>query len=340
MSSYAPLLVNENDVDWPVNLIHFNAAQSFGRISYYLIKMMNANRADVNLSFQTTIQKNKNTQPQFSGSIGLATWDTKAEYRDISVEQNGKILYQCDMLKHAEDWDLLRGNWQWRDSGLAQIAEGAQQFAMLKGKHFDTYTLRLKARKLDGYNAFIIPFAVKDSNTFMRMHIGAWWNKTAVIEQVENGYEVTDLSTHARLSKPVETNKWYDIRMEVGMDTVTCFLNDELIVQYAAPEKIFALAGRDKQKGDIIVKLVNAGADSALLQLSVPGITVGPLAEIITLAASAATAENSFALPGQYVPVRSGINIPGNSFNYQFKPYSITVLRIKEKQFYVKRPKR
>ncbi|HWV65565.1 alpha-L-arabinofuranosidase C-terminal domain-containing protein [Chitinophaga sp.] len=28
MSSYAPLLVNEHDVDWPVNLIHFNAGAS------------------------------------------------------------------------------------------------------------------------------------------------------------------------------------------------------------------------------------------------------------------------------------------------------------------------
>ena len=32
-SSYAPLLVNTNDIDWPVNLINFDAAQSFGRIS-------------------------------------------------------------------------------------------------------------------------------------------------------------------------------------------------------------------------------------------------------------------------------------------------------------------
>ncbi|HEU4901429.1 MAG TPA: alpha-L-arabinofuranosidase C-terminal domain-containing protein, partial [Flavisolibacter sp.] len=44
MSSYAPLLVNTNDVDWPVNLINFNASQSFARISYYAIKLFNENR--------------------------------------------------------------------------------------------------------------------------------------------------------------------------------------------------------------------------------------------------------------------------------------------------------
>lgn len=81
MSSYAPLLVNENDVDWPVNLIHFNAAKSFARISYYGIQMLNQNRANQNLLSETILSETKEKSALYEGGIGLATWDTKAEFK-------------------------------------------------------------------------------------------------------------------------------------------------------------------------------------------------------------------------------------------------------------------
>jgi hypothetical protein len=99
MSSYAPLLVNVNDVDWPVNLINFDAAGSFARISYYVIKMMNDHRADVNLSTAVQVLPPALQTPQFSGGIGLATWDTHTAYRDLKVVQDGKIVYQSDFIQ-------------------------------------------------------------------------------------------------------------------------------------------------------------------------------------------------------------------------------------------------
>ncbi|RZK33522.1 MAG: alpha-L-arabinofuranosidase, partial [Hymenobacter sp.] len=80
-SSYAPLLVNTNDVDWPVNLINFDAAQSFGRISYYAIKLFSDNRADKNLTTTIETSRTAATQPLFTGGIGFINQQTDTNYR-------------------------------------------------------------------------------------------------------------------------------------------------------------------------------------------------------------------------------------------------------------------
>jgi alpha-L-arabinofuranosidase len=330
MSSYAPMLVNVHDEDWPVNLIHFDAARSFGRISYYAVKMLSAARADVNLPVQTQLMAAPRRGPAFAGGIGLGTWDTQAEYKDIEVSQEGKVVYRSDLAGGVGGWSFVRGQWSLRDSALAQTGEGAQHLAILNGRSFDTYTLRLRARKLGGYNAFIIPFAVKDTNTCYRAHIGSWWNSHCTIEKLTNGYDVTDLIEQQKLKRPIETGRWYDIRLEVGKDTVKCWLDDELVMVYREPVKVFALAGR---KGDdLIIKVVNAAGLPCKGMLHIDGATqIGQTGELTTLSAERADAENSFADPQKYIPVVTPITGIGSDFEKLFPPYSISIIKIKAK---------
>jgi len=325
MSSYAPLLVNEHDVDWPVNLIHFDAATSFARISYYAIKMLAENKATVNLSTTTTITPPAVKTPQFKGSIGLATWDTQAEYADIKVIQNGKMVYQGNF-KNPADWQLARGDWKTTDSSMIQSANGEQRLAWLQGRSFDTYTLKLKARRLSGVNAFIIPFAVKNDSTQMRAHIGSWWNSHCVFESVTHAYDVAGLTNQIKLDSPIQTGRWYDITIEVGHDKVDCYLDGKLLMTYTPPPTFFAIAGKDSTTGDIIIKTVNAGAGPYRTTITLDHLKSAlPQATLITLQAPNGEAENSFAKPLLYTPKTStitGIN------TITFKPYSINVLRI------------
>lgn len=320
MSSYAPLLVNENDVDWPVNLIHYDASRSFARISYYAIKMLSENKAAVNYPTSVNILKDSNPAPAFSGGIGLGTWDTQAEYKDIKVTSSNKVLYE----NRTGDWTFPRGKWNVSGSSLAQTAEGAQLLAMLKGHSFDTYTLTLKARKTGGINAFTIPFAVIDSNTYKRAHIGSWYNSNCVFESVTQGYNVVDITNQKRI-KPVETGRWYDIRLEVGKEKVDCYLDNQLIMTYEPPQQFFAIAGKDVN-GDVVIKIVN-GYD-----IPVPAIFqidgVADEAVVTTLKAGSTEAENSFNAPAAYVP---GISVIDFRKEWQAPPYSINVIRLKKK---------
>lgn len=312
MSSYAPLLVNEHDVDWPVNLIHFDAAKSYARISYYAIKLLADNRADFNVPAKVHITAD-NERPLFSGGIGLGTWDTEAEFKDIKV--NGQAF-------SSADWTFPRGTWKVSDTSIAQTAEGAQQLAMLKGHTFDTYTLTLKVRKTGGVNAFMIPFAVLDSNTYLRAHIGSYWNSHCVFESVTNGYDVAGITDQKNLH-PLETGRWYDVKLVVGRDTVKCFLNDTLIMSYIPPQKFYSIAGKAKN-GDIIVKAVNGYGTAVLADLKLA--TGGKHSLTISTISGDATAENSMEAPVQYVPSV----VMGDALQVLLKPNSVNVIRIKE----------
>jgi alpha-L-arabinofuranosidase len=329
MSSYAPLLVNKHDVDWPVNLIHFDNAKTFARISYYAIRLLAENRASVNLPTSTTISSPTVKKPQFTGSIGVATWDTQTEYKDIAVTHNGDTLYSSDMRQPA-GWNIARGDWTFTDSSLLQKNNGAQLMARVNKRSFNTYTLTLKARKLGGTNAFIVPFAVKNDSTYLRAHIGSWVNSHSVFESVSHGDDVAGLTNQLRLEAPIQTGRWYNIRLEVGPDTVTCYLDGKLLMTYTPPPTFFAIAGKDTATGDLIIKMVNAGAASCTTRINLENAPkLQSTARLISLWAPHGEAENSFEKPRQYVPVESVVPGVGKSFDITFRPYSINVLRIK-----------
>ena len=332
MSSYAPLLVDTNDIDWPVNLINFDNAKSFARISYYAIKMFNENKPTVNLSTNVKILQPAIKQPAFNGGIGLATWDTKTAYKDIEVIQNGKTVFKSDFINDLNNWQLLRGDWKVNDSALAETAYGAQTFAMLKNKSFDTYTLKLKAKKLEGYNAFIIPFAVKDSNTFYRAHIGAWVNKIGVFEKVINGYDVSNISAAVDLPDTIQTNKWYDITLDVGVDTVKCYLDGKLLMTYTEPDKLFAISGKDESNGDIIVKIVNAYVSEMPVDIDFKNDDFKSSNILLTtLSSPSLTDENTFDEPEKYIPLTKQLSGVTKKFSLQLKPYSVNIVRLKIK---------
>ena len=340
MSSYAPLLVNVNDVSWPVNLINFDAGHSYARISYYAIRMFNENRPDVNLGTTVRVEAPGMTAggefpgspvPQFSGGIGLGTWDTQTDYKDIKVEQDGKVVYESDLLNRAGEWLPVRGDWKAEDGAMRQTAAGAQLLAVLKDRRFDSYTLTLKARKRSGYNAFIIPFAVKDSNTYLRAHIGCYVNSHSVFERVTDGNEVVNVSDPVRLQQPIDTGRWYMIRLEVKADRVDCFLDGRLVMSYTEPGKLFAISGRDSVKGDIIVKVVNAAGTAWRTRVRVgEKVMVGPEASLTTVSTADEAAENSFEHPTEHIPVTTVVGGVSNNFELELKPYSVNVLRLKD----------
>lgn len=333
MSSYAPLLVNENDVDWPVNLIHYNAGQSFARISYYTINLLAENRADVNVPVTLSLNREADKRMQFSGGIGLGTWDTDAEYKDIEVTQSGKVIYASNFTGNRSEWKPVRGTWVYTDSGaIRQTAEGAQQLAVLPNKQLDNYTLTLKARRMGGVNAFIIPFAVKDSNTYLRAHIGSWMNSHSVFESVSNGYDVAGLTNQFRLDKPLENGRWYDVKLEVGQAEVKCYLDGKLIMSYREPDKLFAIAGKDTARGELVVKIVNAYEQPASVQFVWDaGFNAGTEVWMGEIAGNHPGEENSFEQPKAVVPVTGQITWQQLQQPWQCKPLSVTVLRLKKK---------
>lgn len=329
MASYAPLFENVNNRAWAVNLIRFDSARSTGRSSYHVQTMFSAHRPDVTLA--TQVDESGKPAPQLGGGIGVGTWNTQAEYKDIVVTQGTRTLYRSDFATGTEGWTMLGGDWQAQAGALRQSGGGDNLLATAGDPAWTDYTMTLKARKLGGAEGFLILFHVKDAQHMAHWNLGGWGNTRFSVEQKEGG---ANREIDKGPDQGIESNRWYDIKVEVQGRKVACYLDGKLIqtAKLSPPQPqpaIYALGGKDEQAGQIILKVVNPGATAMDTVVRIEGAAkLKSKARVITLSSDNPTAENTLDEPTKVVPVESTFEGVAPEFKYPFKPYSLTVFRI------------
>ena len=178
MASYAPLLVNLNHRAWNPDLINFDSSKWYGLPSYYVQKLFAENRGDVSLP--TEVQSPAAEPPVTGGMIGVGTWNTAAEFKDIKVTApDGKVLFASDFSqRHARAgscWATAR-NGQAQDGALRQTAEKEFIRALAGQREWTDYTLTLKARKISGAEGFLVLFRINGNDDRTWWNIGGWGN--------------------------------------------------------------------------------------------------------------------------------------------------------------------
>ena len=321
MSSYAPLLVDRAWQSWNPNAIHFTSAQAFGTPAYHVQVMFGANRPDVNLPLQ--IQEPERELIPVRGMIGIGTWQTQAEFKDIKVTQGGTTLFQSDFSKGISAWKRISGTWEVRDGMVRQTSDEADSSIVIGDPGWSDYTLELKARKLSGPEGFMIAFGLPNERTKARWNLGGSANSG-------HGLEFDGLPNE-RVPGAIETDRWYDIRIELKGSTVKCLLDGKLIHDVVRKQiaALYAVAGTDTKSGDIIVKVVNASnrpLDTAL-ELKGASMPAGD-ARALVLTSGNPDDENSFAAPTRIVPTEDLIKVSGTRMTRVFPANSVTVLRL------------
>ena len=168
MASYAPLFVNANHRHWNPDLIVYDSSRVFGIPSYYVQKMFSENRGDVVLP--CAVEASLAEAPAESGKVGVGTWLTQAEFKDIKVTRGDQVLYACDFSEGAKGWKLLNGDWK-AENGVLRQSGGAENLCAVVGDpKWDNYTYTLKARKLGGEEGFLVLVGVDSDGQ------KSWWN--------------------------------------------------------------------------------------------------------------------------------------------------------------------
>lgn len=323
MSSYAPLFANLNHKGWNPDLIYFDSSRVAGTPSYYVQKLFSTNRYDRN--YPVSLSQAEVNKPTFTpGGVALGTWRTQAEFKDIKVVSDGKVLFE------SPDGSKLQkgeGRWAVRDGALVQTsnAEGAR--AYIEGDGWTRYTLTCKARKISGNEGFLISVGYTNPRSWIWWNIGGWGNTRHALEgSQETGLTVSDRGVDAA----VEAGKWYDIRVEFSPESIKCYLDGKLTNQ-TQPETVptlFASAGLDEKTGDMIVRIVNSSskAQKVQIRLAQPTAYAGT-ATILTSARS--TDENSLDEPNKVSPYSKKVRIDKNNPTVACPALSLTVLRLK-----------
>ncbi|HEY3267816.1 MAG TPA: alpha-L-arabinofuranosidase C-terminal domain-containing protein [Armatimonadota bacterium] len=332
MACYAPLLVNVNPgaSQWGTNLIGYDALSSFGSPSYYMQSMFSRNRGDVVLPVAVSPQAY--TPPPPRGAIGVGTWSTVAEYRNVAVTNGSTTLYQKDFASGTDGWMPDNGSWQVVSGALRQTSTATNCRNTAGDPGWTDYTYTLQARKISGDEGFLIMFHVQDRDNFVWWNIGGWGNTRTSIERARSGGK-TEIGQSAAVT--VQTNVWYDIRIEVQGAGIKCYLNGNLVNQATdaatVAEPVFASASRDLTHGDVILKVVNVTDSPQQLAIDVPGVDAlesTATAEVLT---GQPNDVNSVAAPMKVAPATVAVTGVALSFVHGFPAYSVTVLRLRVK---------
>jgi alpha-L-arabinofuranosidase len=326
MASYAPLLVNLNHRAWNPDLINFDSSTWYGLPSYYVQKMFAENRGDISLP--TMVESPLAEAAVAGGRIGVGTWNTAAEFKDVQVTApDGKVLFTSDFTSGTKGWKLLGDGAAWtaQDGVLRQTAEKEFIRALAGDKKWTDYTLTLKARKISGAEGFLILFRIAGNEDRTWWNLGGWGNTA---DGIEAGDTLDSKPSH------IETDRWYDLKLVVSGKNVKCYLDGQLIhdLNYNANGKVtslYAVAATDEKSGDVILKVVNANASPLETEVDLSGAkNLTGQGTVTVLTSENPTDENSLAKPTKISPKTEAVEFSGASFKRSFPGNSFIVLRL------------
>lgn len=329
LASYAPLLANEDYVQWSPDMIWFNNRASWNSANYETQKLFMNNVGD-RVVPSTATGTPALTGP-ISGAVGLSTWATTAAYDDVKVTAaDGTSLLTDDFSGDASKWTHTgKGSWSIQDGQYVQTDVAAENTMVSAGDTaWHDYDVKVKATKKAGKEGFLVAFGVKDTGNFYWWNLGGWNNTTSAVEQAVDG------GKSSLMSKPgtIETGRAYDLEVKVRGRQVTLLLDGQEWGSFTddkPAEPFRQVVTRDAKTGDLIVKVVNAQSVAARTAIDLGGAKVRAKARVTTLAAAPDAVNTETATP--VAPVTSTFRGVAEEFSYTFPANSVTFLRIKKR---------
>jgi alpha-L-arabinofuranosidase len=325
MASYAPLFAHAEGWQWTPDLIWVDNLNVLRTPNYYVQQLFSRNRGDVVLPV-TIDAPVKELAP--AGRIGLGTQQATAEFKDVRVTRGAESLLSSSFAQDAAGWS---GGDTW------SVGRGAYRQTDAEGNHsvhagetgWQDYTLTFKARKLDGAGGLVATVYDDGAGTRAEWQLGGRGNtRHAIVTQYAQQSQLV-----AAVPGPLAAGRWYDVKVVLRGRRMDCYL-DGTLVQSAEvlPRRIrqvYASATRDEATGDVILKVVNPGAEPADVVVRLAGAArLATTAQATVLSGERNDAVNTFDEPATVAPVTETLSGIGPTFQRQFGPRSLTVLRI------------
>lgn len=317
MSSYAPLFARVGSVQWAPDLIWFDNARSFGTPSYYVQAMYGQHVPDT--VAPVTLDADKILPEEFRGRVGLGTWETQAEYKEVRVTRGDEVLYESG--DSLDEWDLFGGDWSIEEGVIRQNAGGTNVRAFVGDESWTDYTLTLKARKLGGSEGFLVSFASTNPNQTSWWNLGGWVN-------TEHGLEAPRIPL-TRTRGRIEEDRWYDIRIDVGSRAIVCYLDGKEVqrAEVKPTPSIFAAAGVDRETDEVVIAVANPGESAHAGRIALATGSAAS-ASVHVLTSDSPLDVNSLDEPTHVAPQESEVTATDGVIEYEFPACSFTVLRV------------
>jgi alpha-L-arabinofuranosidase len=158
--------------------------------------------------------------------------------------------------------------------------------------------------------------------------IGGWENKQhGIITHYAQQDQLIE-----RVSGSIEDNKWYDVKIVMQGSKMECYLDGKLIqtadVLHLKLPTLYTSATKDSKTGEVILKVVNNTHLTTNAKIKLSGAQNVNHEGVVTELSGQLKDENAFC-GNKVSPVMMPLKNVKDNFTYTFKPYSMTVLRVK-----------
>ena len=333
LASYAPLFCNVNLRDWGVNLIEFDSSRSFAHASYYVQKVFNENRPDVNLATTVDVEpKPDANRPLMAGKFGLGSWNTLTEFKELRIYDDKDKLIYSDDFKTLENWDFPGvGAWRVENGVLQQTQQGpSPSMLLLKTPELATGRVTLKARRVGGNEGFLLFFNASNIDRFLFCNFGAAGNTFHAIQD-RGSPEGTAFRGGQHTQGKIDNERWYDITLTVGRDRaeVTARWQEGFGRLRPIPPFLLRHRGLRARRKTIVVKATNYQKEPVRAEVSLQGVNrVGARGKHIVISSGKPSDENTLESPRSIVPREQPLTNCASRFSVTLAPYSVNLLRI------------
>ena len=337
MSSYAPIFVNENSIQWRPDMIRFNSHQSFGTPSYWVQQLFPnhvGNRVvKSDMEWNIPIQEIKNETPV---SVGVATWKTQASYRNAQLLIDG-VEVPLTAMRDWKEGNLLpkfQGKWSSDADGTIRQTSNAEEPMMVcpEATSAKRYTYKVQARKDGGAEGFMIVFNYVDERNFDWLNLGGWSNSRTSVETTYNGSRNTLEGTR---DDHYDSNRWYNIQLDVDGEDIVAQVDGKVVYQgkkkNGLMHGVYTNSTLDEKTRTLYTKIVNLCATGTAGTLNLAGGSAEK-SEMVRLAGMSGEDENTMQYPDNIVPRRPGkvqVTGGGRKLTFEVAPFSVNIITTK-----------
>lgn len=331
LASYAPLLSNEDYVQWSPDAIWFDNDESWTTPNYYVQEVFADNVGQEVVP--STLAGTATTPPSLEGGIFLSTWATAAQYDDVKVTSNAdnSVLFSDDFATDASQWSPVAGTWSATDGRYTQASTSVTDArSVITGaytKDWSNYTMEVTARKTAGSEGFVIGFAAGAANNYFWWNIGGWSNTRSVLQKADGG-SANEVSAVEGLG--VVTGQDYKLKIEVSGRTIKLYMDGVLKTTYTDPvaaSPLYQVVTRDTVNHELIAKLVNTSNDTVRTTLRTTDVALAGTAKVTEMT-GARTATNTKASKQTVFPAERTITGVSENMVYDLQPNSVTFIRL------------
>ena len=338
MSSYAPIFMNENGIQWRPDMIRFNSGQSFGTPSYWVQQLFpnHVGNRVVKSDLQWSIPQNEEKKKAVPVSVGVATWKTQSSYRNpqLIVEDVEVPLSDMKSWKEGNVLPKFQGKWSLKEGILSQTSNAEEPMMICpETTTAKRYTYKVQARKDGGAEAFMIVFNYVDEKNFDWLNLGGWGNTRTSVETTMSGNRNT---LEGARSDSYETGRWYNIQLDVDGEDIVATVDGKEV--YKGKKKssllygVYANSTLDEKTNTLYTKIVNLCDSGTTGSLELSGGTAAE-AEMVRLVGMTGDDENTMQFPNNIVPRPAKIQTEdaGRKLTFEVAPFSVNIITTKLK---------